>query len=754
MRKRGRIIAFFLLVLVLGTVMGGATNNIINNIKLGLDLQGGFEVLYEVKPAEKGQKIDKEMLVSTAEALERRVNVLGVSEPNIQIEGDDRIRVQLAGVEDQNQAREILSTEANLTFRDYQDKEMMDGSDLAEGGAKQSFDQNGTPSVSLKLKSADKFREVTEQIVANQPNNVLVIWLDFEEGKDSYQEEVGKADPKFISNPAVDQVFSQDTVSIEGNFTLEEATTLASLLNAGALPVELDEIYSTSVGAKFGENAMDKTVMAGIIGVAIVFLFMMFYYRFPGFIATITLTVYLFLTILIFDLLNVVLTLPGVAALILGVGMAVDANIITYERIREEIRVGKSIKAAFKAGNENSFAAVTDSNITTLLAGAVLFFYGTSSVKGFATSLIIGILGSFFTNVYFSRLLLGLWVKSGFLDKKPGWFGVKKSQIKDIKENFDTLDLPTKFDRFDFVKHRKKFFVLSGLFFAVGMIILAVFRLNLGIDFASGTRVEILADKAITTEELQDELQEINFETNDIVISGDESNIGVARFKGVLTKSEIADIKSHFSEAYGSEPNISSVSPTIGIELAKNAGMALLIASIGIILYVTIRFEMPMAVSAVIALLYAAFFTIPVFSLLQLEVDLTFIAALLTIVGYAINDTIVTFDRMRENMQKKRRLKTVEEIADVVNTSTRQTMGRSLNTVGMVTITVVAMLIFGSESIRNFSMALLVGLIAGTYSSIFIAAQLWFEWKKRELKKKGVLITYKEKRKISDQPQV
>ncbi|PLR78027.1 protein translocase subunit SecDF [Bacillus sp. V3-13] len=754
MIKRGRIIAFFLLVLVLGTLMGGTTNKIIDNIKLGLDLQGGFEVLYEVKPAEKGQKIDKEMLVSTAEALERRVNVLGVSEPNIQIEGDDRIRVQLAGVEDQNQAREILSTEANLTFRDYQDKEMMDGSDLAEGGAKQTFDKDGRPSVSLKLKSADKFREVTEQIVANQPNNVLVIWLDFEEGKDSYQEEVGKADPKFISNPVVNEVFSQDEVSIEGNFTLEEANTLASLLNAGALPVELDEIYSTSVGAKFGENAMDKTVMAGIIGVAIVFLFMIFYYRFPGFIATITLTVYLFLTVLIFDWMNVVLTLPGVAALILGVGMAVDANIITYERIREEIRVGKSIKAAFKAGNENSFAAVTDSNITTLLAGAVLFFYGTSSVKGFATSLIIGILGSFFTNVYFSRLLLGLWVNSGFLDKKPGWFGVKKSQIKDIKENFDTLDLPTKFDRFDFVKHRKKFFVLSGVFFAVGVIILLVFRLNLGIDFASGTRVEILADKAITTEELRNELEEINFETNDIVISGDENNIGVARFKGVLTKGEIADMKSHFSELYGSEPNISSVSPTIGIELAKNAAMALLIASIGIILYVTIRFEMPMAISAVIALLYAAFFTIPVFSLLRLEVDLTFIAALLTIVGYAINDTIVTFDRMRENMQKKRRLKTVEEIADVVNTSTRQTMGRSLNTVGMVTITVVAMLIFGSESIRNFSLALLVGLIAGTYSSIFIAAQLWFEWKKRELKKKGVLITYKEKRKMSDQPQV
>ncbi len=739
----------------MGGVMGATTKDTVSNIKLGLDLQGGFEVLYEVNPAKEGQKIDQKALTSTVEALNRRVNVLGVSEPNIQIEGNNRIRVQLAGIEDQNQAREILSTEANLTFRDANDRVLMDGTDLAEGGAKQTFDENGQPIVSLKLKSADKFKNVTQEIVnMGAPNNVLAIWLDFEEGVDSYKAEIAKPDPKFVSAPRVSEVFNQDTVSIVGSFTVEEAKSLADILNAGALPVKLDEIYSTSVGAQFGEQAMNETVFAGLIGVAAVFLFMIFYYRLPGLVATITLTIYLFLTLVIFDWMNVVLTLPGIAAFILGVGTAVDANIITAERIKEEMRVGKSIKSAYKAGNTNSISTVTDANMTLLLAAVVLFFYGESSVKGFATSLIIGTLGSFFTNVYLSRWLLGLFVNSGYFDKRPGWFGVKKSDIHDIRDNVDTLDLTTKFDRFDFVKPRKKFFAVSATVLVVGIIILAVMRLNLSIDFTSGTRVELLSKEPLTTEMVSNELEKIDMKTDDIVISGDDNNIGVARFKGMLSKAEIADLKSHFKEAFGADPNVSSVSPTVGKEIAKNAFIGLLITSLGLIIFVSFRFELPMAVAAVIALLFAAFFIIPFFSITRLEVNLTFIAALLTVVGYAINDTIVTFDRMRENMQKRRKIKTFEDIVDIANTSVRQTLGRSVNTVLMVVITVVALMIFGSESILSFSVALTVGLLVGTYSSIFIAVPLWVEWKKKELKKKGVINTYKEKRVRTDEPQV
>ncbi len=754
MVKRGRIVAFFILVLLLAGTMGGTTKNIVDNIKLGLDLQGGFEVLYEVLPLEDGDKITSDTVANTADALEKRINVLGVSEPNIQIEDGNRIRVQLAGVEDQNEAREILSTQANLTFRDTNDKVRLDGADLKADSAKQSYSQTNAPIVSLELKDREKFYELTKELSAKPyPENVLVIWLDYEKG-DSYQAEVQKENPKFLSAPKVDEPINSTEVQITGDFTVERAKNLASLLNAGALPVKLDEIYSTSVGAQFGQQALDKTVFAGIIGIAIIFLFMIAYYRFPGFIATITLSAYIYIVLLIFDLMNAVLTLPGIAALILGVGMAVDANIITYERIKEEMRVGKPIRSAFQAGNKSSFLTILDANVTTILAATVLFLYGTSSVKGFATMLIVSILTSFITAVWGSRLLLGLWVNSRFFNKKPGWFGVKKSEIKDLAENFDTLDLPTKFDRFNFAKHRKKFFTLSAVILTAGIIVLAVFRLNLGIDFTSGTRMQVLAEKTITTEEIQENLEAVNLESNDIVISGDDQNVAVVRYSEDLNKEKIAKLKTQFKNEYGAEPSISTVSPVIGKELAKNAMIALAIAAVGIIIYVSLRFEWRMAVASVIALLHDAFFIIAFFSLTRLEVDITFIAAVLTVVGYSINDTIVTFDRIRENLHKKRRLKTVEDIEEVVNKSLRQTMGRSVNTVITVVFTVIALLIFGSESILNFSIALLVGLIAGTYSSVFIATQLWLVMKKKELKKKGTIKTVKEKKKWSDEPQV
>jgi len=755
MVKRSRIVAFFLIVLLMASLIGTTTNPIIKKIKLGLDLQGGFEVLYDVEPVNKNQKIDRDTLVHTTQALNNRINVIGVSEPNIQIEGTDRIRVQLPGVEDQNQARETLGTTATLSFRDVNDNIMLSGTDLKEGGAQATISpKNNQPIVSVQLKDRKKFRDVTKKIVDMAPNNKLVIWLDFEEGVDSYQSAVVNGNPKMLSDPNVNEVFNTTEVTIEGNFTQEEAENLANLLNAGALPVKLTEVYSTSVGAQFGEEALNKTVEAGILGIAIIFLFMLAYYRFPGVIATITLSIYIYLILLIFDLMNGVLTLPGIAALILGVGMAVDANILTYERIKEEIKVGRSVKSAFEAGNKSSFVAILDANITTLLAGVVLFYFGTSSVKGFATMLIISILMSFLTAVYGSRLLLGLWVNSRFLKDRPGWFGIKRSQIYSLSDNKTTHDLPTRFDKFDFVKHRKKFYVLSTILILSGAIILGIFRLNTGIDFSSGTRVDINVGKTLTTEEVKSELTEIGFPTDDIVLAGTNNEIGVARYKGVFNKTEIAKLKTHFSDKYGSEPNVSTVSSTVGKELAKNAFYALLIAAIGIIIYVSFRFEYAMGLTSVLGLLHDAFFIVAFFSLTRLEVDITFIAAVLTIVGYSINDTIVTFDRIRENMAAKKRLKTEQDIADVVNQGLRQTLTRSINTVLTVIITVVALLILGSESIRNFSIALFVGLLAGTYSSIFISAQLWYDMKVRELKKNGPINTVKEKKKWSDEPQV
>ncbi|WP_088102621.1 protein translocase subunit SecD [Halalkalibacter urbisdiaboli] len=434
MVKKGRIVAFFLIVFILAGLISQTVMGVTKEIKLGLDLQGGFEVLYNVKSIVDDEEITQDTLNATVAALNQRVNVIGVSEPNIQIEGENRIRVQLAGVEDQQTARELLATEANLTFRDVNDVVLLDGSDLQENGASPSFKENtNDPIVTLTLKDAKRFEEVTREISQRpEGENLLVIWLDFEEGVDSFAEERFKENPKYLSAPRVGHVIPSRDVMIEGNFEIEETRIISEVLNAGSLPVKLTEEYSNSVGASLGEQAMQKTVYAGFIGIALIFAYMIFYYRFMGMIAVITLSVYIYLVLLVFDWMNAVLTLPGIAALILGVGMAVDANIITYERIKDEIRSGKSIMSAFKAGSKRSLSTILDANITTILAASVLFFYGTSSVQGFAVMLIVSILTSFITAVYGSRLLLGLWINSRVLNKKPRLFGVKEGEISEL----------------------------------------------------------------------------------------------------------------------------------------------------------------------------------------------------------------------------------------------------------------------------------------------------------------------------------
>ncbi|GGE75343.1 protein translocase subunit SecDF [Priestia taiwanensis] len=747
MVKRSRIVAFFLLVILLVTTIGTTTTKTTDNIKLGLDLQGGFEILYEVHPAKDGDIINEEALKSTVKALDKRINVLGVSEPNIQIEGDNRIRVQLAGVTDQNKAREILSTQAKLSFRDADDVLLMDGSDLKEGGASQQFDEH-RPIVSLKLKDAAKFADVTGKVLAKAPANQMAIWLDFEEGVDSFK----STTPKYISAPHVNEVLDTTDVQISGNFTVEEAKELASLLNAGALPVELEEIYSTSVGASFGEAALEKTIFASYIGIGLILLFMLVYYRLPGLVAVITLAAYVYLVLLVFDWMNAVLTLPGIAALVLGVGIAVDANIIMYERIKDELKVGKSVRSAFRSGTKRSLGTILDANLTTLLAGGVMYAFGTSSVKGFATSLIVSILVSFITCVFGTRMILSLLVNSRAFDKKPTWFGVKKKGIMSLADTDKTIYPPTIFDRIDFVKIGNRCLAFSAVITVVGIIVLFVFKLNLGIDFVSGTRIEFTAKESLTTEDVRGTITSVpgvTVEPKDVTVSGDNNTMGVVRTIDTLDKDEIATLKQHVKDKYGAEPNVSTVSPTVGKELARSALYSVLIASIGIILYVTIRFEIFFALAAIVALLHDAFFIITFFSIFQIEVDVTFIAAVLTIIGYSINDTIVTFDRIRENMKLRKQVRTKEELRDIVNDALRQTLTRSVNTVLTVVFTVVALYVFGSEAIANFSLALLVGLIAGAYSSIFVASQLWLMWKAKTLNK-----PVKKKVKTSDEPQV
>lgn len=731
MVRKGRIAIFFTIVIAIGVLIGFTYEKAANNINLGLDLQGGFEVLYEVQPPE-DEEITEETLNSTVSALRNRIDVIGVSEPNIQIEGNDRIRVQLAGVENQTQARELLSTQAELTFRDVDDNIMLSGTDLEGNGASLTFDEANRPIVSLTLKDADKFGQVTEEILNKPPGeNLLVIWLDYEEG-DSFREEVQKEEPKFLSAPAVNQVLNTTNVVIEGNFTAEEATQLADLLNAGSLPVQLEEVYSTSVGAQFGLQAMEKTIIAGAIAIALIFIFMIAYYRFPGIIAVITLSVYIFLILVLFGWMEAVLTLPGIAALILGVGMAVDANILTYERIKEELKAGRTTLSAYRLGSRRAFTTILDANITTLIAAGVLFFYGTSSVKGFAVMLILSILVSFLTAVYGSRFLLGLWVNSKALEKKPQLFGVKREQIADLSKG-EEYQVNVKFN---FIKHRKKFFISSSVFLVIGLVMLFIFQLNLGTDFTSGSRVEITGEGSIAEEEIQAHFQEIGLDAGEITFAGEQGEVAVVQFGHVLTQQEVANVKEHFQSVYGTEPNVNTVSPQVGKELAKNAIIAIIIALAGILIYIAFRFEWLQGLSAIVGLVHDAFFIVALFSILRIEVDITFIAAVLTAVGYSINDKIVTFDRIRENMKWEENVKTFEQVAEITNKSLQQTLARSINTVLTVLFAAVALTFFGSEAILTFSIALLFGLLLGAYSSLFISAQLWAVLKGKQLKKK------------------
>ncbi|MDL5375648.1 protein translocase subunit SecD [Exiguobacterium mexicanum] len=433
MYKKGNIAIFAVIMIATILLAVLTTPWVVKNTNLGLDLKGGFEVLYEVQPLEDGDVIDQSAMNATVRAINNRVNVLGVSEPDIRIEDSNRIRVQLAGVSNQNDAREVLSSTAQLTFRDIDDNVLLDGKDLAPRGASISYDQQGNPVVELTLQSAEQFGEVTSEIAQRPaPENRLVIWLDYEEG-DSYEEEIQKENSKIVSDASVNgPILSDKAIISGGDIDAESGQRLADILNAGALPVKLEEIYSTSVSAQFGQDALEKTVFASVIGVVAIFLFMLFFYRLPGLVSIITLILYINLIMLFFNGINAVLTLPGIAGLVLGVGMAVDANIITAERIKDELRSGKSVLSAFRSGNRRSLSTIIDANLTTLISAAVLFYFGTSSVKGFALMLMISIAMTFISNVFISRYLMHLLVASRLFDKRKGWFGVKESEIREL----------------------------------------------------------------------------------------------------------------------------------------------------------------------------------------------------------------------------------------------------------------------------------------------------------------------------------
>lgn len=690
---------------------------IFKNINYGLDLQGGFEVLYEIEPLD-GNELTSDMVYNTYKAILKRVDILGVNEPEISIEDNNKIRIALAGIKNKEEAREVISSTAVLSFRDYNDNLLMT-SDVLGGAAKVTTDQYGHPAVSLSIKDTDKFYTVTSK-VKDMNNNVIVIWLDYDETTDSFSKEKDKcgslSNSRCLSYARVDKAFASDVI-IQGNFTTEEATSLVELINSGSLPTKLSEISSRTVEATYGEAALNKTLIAGIIGIILVLIIMIAMYHFSGLIAGTALILYTMLSFLVFYLIEGTLTLPGIAAMLLGIGMAVDASVISFERIKDQLKIGKNLKTAVAIGNKESLSSILDANITTMIVAVILFILGQSSVKGFATMLIINILLTIIVLVFLSKVVIAFFANTGVFDNKINLFiGLSKKKIIPAKE----VRIP--FKKLDFVKSRKIVLPIVLLVLVGGLTYSIITNFNFAVDFTGGTSITVN-----TTEDI--DLK--NYTVSKLDKTKDSTTIVI---KEKLTKEEIESLSNTLEEDYHTTSNIYVVSDMVKKQLIKNAILAVLISLIGIIIYVSFRFRFNYAISGIIALIHDALITIIFFGIFKLQIDSVFIAAILTIIGYSINDTIVTFDMIRRNY-KERNITKKEDLPELVNDSVRLTFFRSLMTTATTIVPIICLIVLGSHEILNFNIALLVGFIAGVFSSIYISNSLWLILEGKRLSK-------------------
>ena len=712
----------------------------IKNLNFGLDLQGGFEVLYEVNSIDKS-KVTTDMVNSTYKIIEKRINSLGVSEPEISIEGNN-IRVTMAGIDNIEDARKTISTTAALTFRTIDGDLLMDSSVLNSGKASVGFEADKGYYISLSVKDYDEFYKQTKK-VSEMENNQIVIWLDYEEGTSlelgnsgyGYYKtatlEDGKENKEFyscgdltnsncLSVAGVSQGFASDVI-IQGNFSKEEAQGLVDLINSGSMPTKLKEISSKTVSATFGENSLEKTFTAGIVGITAIIILLIILYRFSGMIASVSVLGYIFLTLLIFNLVGGRLTLQGIAALVIGIGMAVDSAVISFARIKEELARKVSLKTAYEKGSKESFISILDANITTLIAAIILFILGESSVKGFATMLIISIIVTFIAMVFINRYLISLFVRTEKFEKHTTMFIGYKEQKK--KNNFD------------FVKPRTLVFTIVGLIIVIGLMFTYSEGLNLGIDFKGGSTIEINSKEKLNVKDVEKDLNELEYKVEKVEQLEDERVY--VTIDNVLDNSETKKVEEYFNEKYEATTSVGAISNQVKKDITANAIKALIYAIIGMIIYITIRFKFSYGVSAIIALVHDSLMVLILFSLFKLEVNMMFIAAILSIIGYSINNTIVIFDRIRENKTKlyKDKIKKEEELKEIVNVSLRQTFVRCIVTTITTLLPIISLIFLGSHEIINFNIALLMGLVCGTFSSLFISSQFWMLIEKRKIGK-------------------
>ena len=729
MNKRVSLLNSILITLVILIVAIVSLVPLLKNISFGLDLAGGFEVLYKVDSLD-SKEVTTDMVNSTYKIIEKRVNSLGVSEPEISVEGNN-IRVALAGVTNADEARNNISKVGSLTFRDTSDNLLMTSDVLESGKAAVAMNNTtGTYEISLKIKDKDTFYKVTKS-VSEKEDNYITIWLDYEEGVDSYyhdnngnktREACGDLTHSHcLSAATVSQGFASDVV-IQGNFSKSEAQSLVDLINSGSMPTKLEEISSRSVTASFGEDSLNKTFIASIVGICAIIVLMILMYKLSGFIASVGILGYTSLTILIFNLVGGKLTLQGIAALVIGIGMAVDSSVISFSRIKEELKNGAGITTAFKLGTKQSIMSIVDANLTTLLAAIILFIFGESSVKGFATMLIISIVVTFIVMVFLVRYLVSLFVRTDLFNKHRFLFiGYKEKKTKN--------------KGFDFIKYHKIVIAFVSLLIIVGGVFIYFKGLNLGIDFKGGSSITVTSDNKIKKDDINKDIASLKYEIDNIEQIND--NTVYVTVSNVLTNEETESTEKFFDEKYKATTSVGAVSNVVKKDLTMNAIKALIIAIIGIIVYVSIRFKFSYAISSISALIHDSALVVILFAFLNLEISSIFIAAILAIIGYSINNTIVIFDRVRENKKKlcNNTIKKKEDLEKIINVSLNQTIMRCVITTITTVMPVLSLIFLGSYEILNFNLALLFGLIVGTFSSLLLAPSIWYLIEKRKIGK-------------------
>lgn len=707
------------------------------HIRLGLDLAGGVSVTYQ---AVKDNPSSTEM-ADTIYKMQMRVEGLG-EEPVVYQEGSDKITVDIPGATDAEEVLNKLGKAGYIAFINADDlKEYLENPD--DGvyvGAKVAASKDELDKAGIVVVDGSDITNADPETDTSGAGTKYVVSLKFNaDGATKFEEGTQAAiggnlsivyDGEVISNPSVSKAISGGQAVIEGMEDFDAAQDLASTIRIGALPLELEQIQANVVGAKLGDDAITSSLLAGVIGLVLIILFMCVVYRIPGLAASIALILYVGAISFVMNCFDVTLTLPGIAGILLSIGMAVDANVIIFSRMKEELAEGNSLETSMKNGFGKALSAILDGNITTIIAAIVLLYLGSGTVAGFAKTLLIGVVLSMFTALYVTRFVLNGLIALGFNDVK--FFG-KAKRIK----------------RFGFVKNFPKFAAVAVVLIVVCVGSLVYNKatmgtiLNYGLDFSGGTSTNVTFNKDVDASEVKGEVEDLVKATLSVdpEISTVKGENTLTIKTTVLDNKQTAALSDAFVEKYDMEADtieFETISASVSSEMKSDAVKAITISVVLMLIYIAIRFrDITFGTSAILALLHDVIVVLMVYGIGSavglISISNTFIACMLTILGYSINSTIVTFDRIREN---RRLMKKADKLEDVVNTSVSQTVSRNINTSLTTFVMVFMLLVFGVTSLREFTIPLIAGIIAGAYSSICLTSAMWYNMKKLFFKNK------------------